>query len=287
MQDLRCYQQLPVWHFANIPDGFKQAHNTQIGTWAKLDILQGHLDFALLNEHGDVLSQQQFNAEHQPPFIAPQTWHKIISASADIKCQLSFYCDVENYFSKKYQLAATHSEILMAMPYLNIGKALDIGCGHGRNTLYLNQHGFELDAFDVNPTSIHKLNEIIQTEKLEHIHTTIRDLNQDQNLNGQYDFVFSTVVMMFLQPETIPPLIQNMQNVTQTNGYNLIACAMDTEDYPAQADFPFTFKSNQLREYYQAWNILKYNENVGELHRTDEHGKRIKQRFATLLAQKI
>lgn len=287
MQNLRCYQQLPVWNFASIPEHFKQAHNTKVGTWAKLDILHGHLDFVVLNDHGDPLERYSCNVNNQPPYISPQVWHKIDSASTDVQCQLSFYCDVEDYFSKKHQLSPTHSEILMAMPHLQLGKALDVGCGHGRNTLYLNQHGFQVDAFDVNPQSIQKLNDIIQIEKLENIHTTVRDLNQDQNLEGQYDFVFSTVVMMFLQAKTIPPLIQNMQNATKAQGFNLIVCAMDTEDYPAQPDFPFTFKPNQLRDYYHDWNILKYNENVGELHRTDAHGNRIKQRFATLLAKKI
>jgi len=32
---------------------------------------------------------------------------------------------------------------------------------------------------------------------------------------------------------------------------------------------------------------VKYNEDVGELHRVDAEGKRIKQQFATLLAQKV
>jgi Tellurite resistance protein TehB. len=37
----------------------------------------------------------------------------------------------------------------------------------------------------------------------------------------------------------------------------------------------------------KGWNIVKYNENVGELHRVDAEGQRIQQHFATLLAQKI
>jgi tellurite methyltransferase len=32
--------------------------------------------------------------------------------------------------------------------------------------------------------------------------------------------------------------------------------------------------------------LLKYNEEVGELHRTDANGNRIKLRFATMLARK-
>ncbi|MDN5479881.1 MAG: hypothetical protein L0G39_23380, partial [Chryseobacterium sp.] len=71
------------------------------------------------------------------------------------------------------------------------------------------------------------------------------------------------------------------------NGFNLIVCAMDTDDIPAQADFPFAFKAGELSALYEGWNIAKYNENVDELHRVDEQGNRIKQHFATLLAQKI
>ncbi|MEG0481533.1 MAG: SAM-dependent methyltransferase TehB [Acinetobacter sp.] len=287
MNDLRCYRQLPIWHFDTIPEGFKRPHNTKQGTWAKLNIIQGTIHFAMLNENEEIISEHEFNTESQPPFIPPQAWHKIVSASKDIECQLSFYCEAKDYFEKKYQLTATHSEILLATPYIPIGKALDIGCGSGRNSLYLSQHGFQVDAFDLNPMSIQKLNDIIQAENLSNIHTDIRDLNVDQNIYSTYDFIFSTVVMMFLQPKTIPSLIQNMQQATHPNGFNLIVCAMDTPDYPVLADFPFSFKENELRDYYQDWKILKYNENVGELHRLDENGQRIQQRFATLFAQKI
>lgn len=287
MNDLHCYRQLPVWSSDTIPEGFKRPHNTKQGTWAKLHIMQGTIHFAMLNENGESLSKHEFNVDHQPPYIQPQAWHKIVSASEDIQCQLSFYCEARDYFEKKYQLTATHSEILAATPDIPVGKALDIGCGSGRNSLYLNQLGFQIDAFDVNQMSILKLNEIIQTEKLQNIHTSIRDLNVDQNIRSSYDFIFSTVVMMFLQPETIPPLIRNMQNATHFGGFNLIVCAMNTSDYPALPDFPFSFKVNELYNYYQDWKILKYNENIGELHRLDENGQRIKQRFATLFAQKI
>lgn len=287
MENLLCYKQFPIWTADLIPAGFLQAHNTKAGTWAKLRVIKGQINFAMLDEAGTVLSEHQFTAANQPPFIASQAWHRIISASADAECQLSFYCRSADYFSKKYQLTPTHSEIAAALPSLNAGYALDMGCGTGRNALYLSQHGFQVDAWDVNAMSIQKLNDIIQAEQIQNIQTQIRDLNQDPSISGQYDFIYSTVVMMFLQRQTIPHLIKKMQQATKLNGFNLIVCAMDTADYPVQADFPFSFKHNELNEYYLGWKILKYNENVGELHRTDAQGNRIKQRFATLLAQKV
>jgi tellurite methyltransferase len=287
MQQLICYKELPVWTQQSIPQGFKNQHNTKAGTWAKLMVFKGELHFAMLDESGSVQSEHVFSPEQQPPFIEPQAWHKIVSASDDVECQLRFYCTPQDYFTKKYQLSPTHSEILAATPYLQGGRALDVGCGQGRNALYLSQHGFEVDAWDINENSLQKLRQIIQTEQIDNIQVQQRDLNADQSITGRYDFICCTVVMMFLEAQTVKPLIAQMQQATNVNGFNLIVCAMDTDDIPAQSDFPFTFKAGELSALYESWNIIKYNENVGELHRVDAQGNRIKQHFATLLAQRV
>lgn len=286
-EQLICYKKLPIWTYNSIPQGFKNQHNTKAGTWAKLTLLKGELYFAMLQKSGEMLSEHTFSIDNQPTFIEPQAWHKIVSTSPDIQCQLSFYCKPEDYFSKKYQLAAVHSEVVAALPYLKQSQALDVGCGSGRNTLFLSQHGFDVDAWDLNENSILKLNEISQSEQIENIQTQIRDLNQNPNIQGNYDFICCTVVMMFLQPATIPQLIESMQQATQPLGFNLIVCAMDTIEHPAQSDFPFAFKTDELRCYYKDWKIIKYNENLGGLHRLDANGNPIQQQFATLLAQKI
>lgn len=191
----------------------------------------------------------------------------------------------ENYFSEKYGLTRTHSEVLEAVKVITPGKTLDLGCGNGRNALYLAANGFDVTAWDKNPASINNLESIRREEGLENLQSAIKDLNA-LSFEGEYDFILSTVVMMFLQRETIPGLIANMQRCTQPGGYNLIVAAMDTEDYPCTVGFPFAFKTDELRHYYAGWNLLKYNENPGELHRTDANGNRIKLRFATMLAQK-
>jgi tellurite methyltransferase len=193
--------------------------------------------------------------------------------------------NAQEYFHHKYQLTPTHSEVVAAAELIPAGRALDLGCGVGRNALYLSLKGFDVTAWDKNADSIARVNEIISLEGLANITADIRDLNQLQ-LAEQYDFIFSTVVLMFLQPESIPSLINNMQTHTLPGGYNLIVAAMDTPDYPCVMPFPFTFKPGELKNYYEHWEIIKYNEDVGQLHKVDSNGERIKLRFATLLAKK-
>ncbi len=77
-----------------------------------------------------------------------------------------------------------------------------------------------------------------------------------------------------------------MQEQTRPGGYNLIVAAMDTEDAPCPMNFSFTFGVGELKEYYRDWELVKYNEDFGQLHKRDENGHFLKMRFATMLARK-
>lgn len=288
VSDLICYKTLPEWDFTSLPSGFRKQHNTKEGTWAKLNIFAGKLKYDALDEDGKVLESFIFDADTDVPFVEPQAWHKVEPLTQDLRCQLSFYCAPQDYYQKKYNFSGTHSEVLGVINYIQAGKALDLGCGGGRNALFLQQQGFEVTAFDKNSDSISKLNDIIKNENL----TDIRAFTDDAfsiDLTQKYDLIISTVVLMFLQASSIAEVIKKMQAHTQRGGYNLIVCAIDSEDYPLSAyrlPFGFAFKPNELANYYEGWEIKKYNEDIGHLHRLDENGNPIALRFATLIAQK-
>lgn len=285
MQDLICYKTMPEWDSRTLPEAFRQRHNTREGVWAKLTVLQGTLCFAFLSENNEVVESHEFTRDAPPPLVAPQRWHRIVSGSADMRCQLAFYCRPEEYYHLKHGMTRTHSEVINAALYVAPGKALDLGCGAGRNALYLNLLGFDVTACDKSRQSIDALNTIIDIEQRDHISTDIYDINE-QLINGRYDFILSTVVLMFLQADRIERVIRNMQQSTHDGGLNLIVAAMSTEDYPCPLPFAFTFSAGELAGYYHEWEIIKYNEDPGELHKTDAEGHRIKLRFATLLARK-
>ena len=285
MEKLVAYKRMPVWNKDTMPEAVQRKHNTKVGTWGKITVLKGILKFIELTEEGEVIAEHFFEAGADNPMAQPQAWHRVEAATDDVEWYLEFYCKAEDYFPKKYNTNPVHSEVLEAMDTVKPCKALDLGCGQGRNALFLAQHGFDVTAVDQNELSLEILQSIVEQEDIE-MPVGLYDINS-ASIGQTYDFIVSTVVLMFLQADRIPAIIKNMQEQTSIGGYNLIVCAMDTEDYPCSVNFAFTFKEGELANYYQDWELVKYNENPGHLHRRDENGNRIQLRFATMLAKKV
>lgn len=283
-EKLIAYKRMPLWTKDTMPEAVQRKHNTKVGTWGKITVLKGRLKFVELTEDGEEVVSHIFEAGADNPMAQPQAWHRVEALTDDVEWFLEFYCEPKDYFPKKYNSNPVHSEVLEAMESLSPGKALDLGCGQGRNALFLAQHGFEVTAVDQNELALEILQSIVEQEDLE-MTVGLYDINS-ANLKQSYDLIVSTVVLMFLQADRIPAIIRNMQDQTNPGGYNLIVCAMDTEDYPCQVPFSFTFKEGELADYYKDWELIKYNENPGHLHRRDENGNRIALRFATMLAKK-
>ncbi len=282
--DLICYKQMPVWQPDTLPEALLSRHNTQEGTWGKLRVLQGGLKFYELDEGGAVTAEHLLTPDSGVWTIAPQAWHKIEPQGDDLQMQLEFHCDKADYFRKKYGMTATHSAVKAAAEIVPPCKTIDLGCGQGRNALYLSLLGFDVTAVDYNPGGVQALADMAAQEGLD-LKAGVYDLNAAA-LPETYDFIFATVVFMFLQAERVPAIIADMQANTAPGGYNLIVSAMDTADYPCRMPFSFTFKEGELRDYYAGWTLQEYREEVGSMHATDEFGNPIQLKFVTMLARK-
>lgn len=191
-----------------------------------------------------------------------------------------------DYYHENYGITLPHTDIIEMVEKYGIKpcKTLDLGCGQGRNSLYLSDRGFEVTSYDVSPGMISTITGIIEKEGITNIDVEQYDINT-ASIKGEYDLIVSTVVMMFVDRDAIPNIIPNMQSATNRGGYNLIVSAMSTDAYPYDG-FPFTFGEGELQRYYEGWEIVHYNEEVGEMHRLDADGNRLKLQFATMLAKK-
>ena len=151
MQDLVMYKRMPIWTAETMPEAVQRKHNTKVGTWGKITVLTGELKFIEMTENGEELAEHIFKAGEDNPYAQPQAWHRVEALTDDLEWYLEFYCLPKDYYAKKYGLTPVHSEVPEAAETVKPGKALDLGCGQGRNALFLDQLGFDVTAVDVNP----------------------------------------------------------------------------------------------------------------------------------------
>ena len=159
----------------------------------------GTLHFYELDEQGEITAEHLFTPETEIPFVEPQSWHRIAAASDNLECYLSFYCKPEDYMAKKYDTKA-HSEVLEAVQsgHIKPGRTLDLGCGHGRNALYLASLGHEVTAVDINNEATQRI-QMIADEESYNVRAGYYDINVSALPEPEtFDFILSTVVFMFL-----------------------------------------------------------------------------------------
>lgn len=282
--ELVSYKAMPEWTRTSIPLMLLERHNTKEGTYAQMTVLQGSMTFVVFNDDGSQISVD-CDSENQPPLIQPQQWHKIDKASDDIRCQLSFLCAPEDKLFKENDLSLPHSEVRYMSTFTQPCKVLDLGAGRGRNSFYLASKGYDVSALDINASHIDAI-EQVKTKTNLNVKSALYDIN-DASLTEKYDIILSTVVLMFCQRDRIEAIIKNMQECTYHNGLNVIVCPVETANSdPDEIPFKTFLRQGELADYYKDWEIIKYNENPGQLHKTDANGNRIKLNFATLIARK-
>ena len=258
--NLLCFKNTPKITALSIPREYRDGYTNKEDVWIKLITLSGELKLIFLNKHLEVEQEIKCNSTNNTYLVNPSSTFRITPKSNDLEFILEYYCEAQDYFSNKYNLSPAHEEVVSAVKHIPPCKALDLGAGQGRNTLYLSSIGFDVSAVDNNAIFLQELSNISLEENL-NLNVYKHDINQ-ANIKSDFDFIFATDVFMYLNPTRISSIIRNMQNHTTIGGYNLIVSSLLVPGQALAAPFPFSFIQNELREYYDDWKIIQYSEHT-------------------------
>lgn len=140
------------------------------------------------------------------------------------------------------------------------GLALDLAGGAGRNSMYLVEHGWQVDLVDISDVALRLAEEKLQAVAGHHVAGKLNaaqlDLNTANDLGqGKYDLI---VVFYFLRRELFPALIAALKS-----GGMLIyrTYTIDRMNLPGGPTDPaYLLQPGELREAFQSLEILYYNE---------------------------
>lgn len=145
---------------------------------------------------------------------------------------------------------------------------LEVGCGEGKNPIYLSSHGFlNIDTFDLSENAVAKLNRIADKHKLK-INAWVQDLRQFQ-FAKQYDLIISFGTLHLVEKAEWKALLAKAKDNTSVGGIHIIQIFTNTlPASPDIASFAIGLSDdNEIKTLYKDWNILQFKSYTFE----DEH----------------
>ncbi|WP_201715830.1 class I SAM-dependent methyltransferase [Rossellomorea arthrocnemi] len=102
-------------------------------------------------------------------------------------------------------------------------KVLELGCGPGRNAIFLAENGFDVDAIDVSKTSLEWAKERAEERNLSinFLHQNIFDVDIK---DGEYDFIYDSGCFHHIAPHRRISYINLIKRALRDGGYFGITC---------------------------------------------------------------
>ncbi|NPA52559.1 MAG: methyltransferase domain-containing protein [Aquificae bacterium] len=136
------------------------------------------------------------------------------------------------------------------------GRALDIAAGNGRNSLFLAQKGFYVDAVDISDVAIDKIKKLNN----KNINPILADLDSYEIEENKYDLVIN---INFLNRNLFPSIKESLK----PNGV-LIFETFLLDKYSHIKTKNYLLRKNELLQYFIDFRIIFYQEkNVQKLNR--------------------
>ena len=103
------------------------------------------------------------------------------------------------------------------------GRAVDLGCGHGRNAIFLASHGFSVEAVDYSQAAIDWARERVKETgtQVQLRHQSVFDLNLEA---GSYDLVYDSGCFHHLPPHRRRRYVKLVVDALRPGGWFGLTC---------------------------------------------------------------
>ncbi|MBQ7321532.1 MAG: methyltransferase domain-containing protein [Clostridia bacterium] len=176
----------------------------------------------------------------------------------------------KRYKSEGYYwgLAPNHLcyEMMRLKPPTRPYKVLDIGCGEGKDAVFLARNGYHVTAFDISEQGLCKARELSDRCGVE-IHFFKADV-RDFRIETDYDIIFSSGVFHYIPAELRWRVIENLKTHTTINGIHVINVFVRKPFIPLPPDIEESeisagdWRSGELFTYYHDWLFRKNEERI-------------------------
>jgi len=160
----------------------------------------------------------------------------------------------DDYPENPSQIVVTHFSMARR------GKALDIGAGTGRNTLFLADHGFEVDAVDISDVGLTRF-----PRRHPGVNLICSDLDTFEIPENHYDLILN---IRFLNRRLMPYIQEGLVS----GGLLIFETYVEDKGHPINqpSSRDYLLRKNELLHAFLPLHIIYYQEQLRKAEKNDE-----------------
>lgn len=182
----------------------------------------------------------------------------------DFRTQYEKLYEEEDYYWGK-EPADFLEHIITLKPPRHGMKILDIGCGEGKDAVYMAKKGYTVTAFDLTESGIEKTKRLAKEFGVR-INAYIDDINTFET-NDRFDIIYSSGTLQYLKENNIRPFFEKIRKLTNPHGINYFNVFVEKPFLAPAPDWDKEekyWKTGDLFSWYTDWKIYYIDEKIFE-----------------------
>ena len=156
-------------------------------------------------------------------------------------------------------------ELMKLCPPAEGKKVLDIGCGEGKDAVYMAAQGYEVTAFDLTENGIRKTKRLAEEKGVE-IKAYVDDINTFET-DEKFDIIYSSGTIQYLFEENKAAFFEKIGKITKKNGFVFFNVFVEKPFLELPPDWDIEekmWKSGELFSYFPDWKFHRIDETIFE-----------------------
>ena len=152
-------------------------------------------------------------------------------------------------------------------PPVKTTKVLDIGCGEGKDAVYMAKKCYTVTAFDLTENGIAKTKKLALQNNVK-LDAFVDDINTFQ-ISDTFDIIYSTGTIQYLFKENKAAFFEKINQITNLHGIVFFNVFVEKPFLELPPDWDLEekmWKSGELFTYFHDWKVLHIEENIFEDH---------------------
>ena len=124
-------------------------------------------------------------------------------------------------------------------------KVLELGCGHGNDSIFLAKNGFKVTAIDISKRAISEAKRRAEMAGVK-IRFLAEDASQLDSLEETFQFIYDWACFQFIPEEKREGYLSSIKRLLESYGYFILVASSDQETVKG----PYQFSKDDIRKIF-------------------------------------